>query len=67
MKKILTTILAAFVGIITCIHPVKINADLDNHQKKKSLEEKYYEILNDKLSVFSISILEEHAVLIGRW
>lgn len=31
MKKILTTILAAFVGIITCIHPVKINADLDNH------------------------------------
>ena len=59
MKKILTTILAAFVGIITCIHPVKINADLDNYQNKKSLEEKYYEILNDKLSVFSMKQSEE--------
>lgn len=59
MKKILTTILAAFVGTITCINPVKINADLDSHQKKKSLEEKYYEILNDKLSVFSIEQSEE--------
>lgn len=59
MKKILTTILAVFVGIITCIHPVKINADLDNYQNKKSLEEKYYEILNDKLSVFSMKQSEE--------
>lgn len=56
MKKILTTILAAFVGIITCIHPVKINADLDNHQKKKSLEEKYYEILNDKFRILHQSM-----------
>lgn len=46
MKKILTPILAAFIGIITCTNPVKINADLDNPQKKKSLEEKYYEISN---------------------
>lgn len=61
MKKILTTILATFVGTITCIHPVKINAYLDTHQKGKSLEEKYYEILNDKLSDFPMEQTEERS------
>ena len=50
MKKILRIIFAIFLGTITCIRPTKINAKSEDYRAENSLEEKYYEILNNKLT-----------------
>lgn len=58
MKKTLSILLATLVGLITCIQPIAIVADSEEQPEMESLEERYYELLNEKIQNHSIQQVE---------